>query len=113
MYVKGLFNKLASNPEIKLCVTVKLSKQYKIKHSYIEALALTNNMKPKVACRLMSNNLVHEILVICKYNAGKLLRDINSICITDKSDFSDPSNSKHSEPYYNETAYMQTYFSTM
>ena len=33
-------------------------------------------------------------------------------CITDKSDFGDPSHSKHSEPYFYETAYKHAFQTT-
>ena len=40
------------------------------------------------------------------------MRDITATCITDKSDFGDPSHSKHSEPYFYETAYKHAFQST-
>ena len=55
---------------------------------------------------------MHEILAIRKFNAGKFLkhvREVNSLCIADKSDFGDPSHSKHSEPYFYETAYKHAF----
>jgi len=61
---------------------------------------------------LASSNLVHEILAIHKLNAGKFLkyvRNVNSLCITDKSDFGDPSHSKHSEPFFYDTAYKHAF----
>jgi len=69
-------------------------------------------MKSKIACHLASSNLVHEILAICKRNAGKFLkhvRDVNSLCITDKPDFGDPSHSKHSEPFFYDMAYKHAF----
>ena len=82
---------------------MKLNKLF---NSYTKTL--TNKIKSKVACRLASSHLVQEILAIRKFNAGKFLkhfREVNSLCIADKSDFGDPSHSKHSEPYFYETAY--------
>ena len=37
------------------------------------------------------------------------MRDINATRITDKSDFGDPSHSKHSEPYFYETKYKHAF----
>ena len=56
-YAEGLLNKLLCNAEIKLCLTMKLNKLFK---SYTKTL--TNKMKSKLACRLASKHLVHEIL---------------------------------------------------
>ena len=106
-YVDDLIGNLMRNPEIKLCLTMKLNKMF---NSYTKTL--TNKMKSKVACRLASSHLVHEILTIRKFNAGKFLkyvREVNSLCISDKSDFGDPSHSKHSEPYFYETAYKHAF----
>ena len=106
-YVDDLIGNLMCNPEIKLCLTMKLNKLF---NSYTKTL--TNKIKSKVACRLASSHLVHEILTIRKFNAGKFLkyvREVNSLCISDKSDFSDPSHSKLSEPYFYETAYKHAF----
>ena len=106
-YVDDLIGNLIRNPEITLCLTMKLNKMF---NSYTKTL--TNKMKSKVACRLASSHLVHEILTIRKFNAGKFLkyvREVNSLCISDKSDFGDPSHSKHSEPYFYETAYKHAF----
>ena len=68
---------------------MKLNKLF---NSYTKTL--TNKMKSKVACHLASSHLVHEIQVIRKFNGGKFLkhvREVNSLCIADKSDFGDPS----------------------
>ena len=92
------------NPEVKLCLTLKLCKQFE---SF--AQKLSKNMKSKTACRLAVRNLVHEILSFCKTNAGKFLkhvRDVNSLTIDSKIDIGDPSHSAHSEPFYYEIAYL-------
>ena len=81
------------NPEIKLCLTLKLCKQCP---SYTEKLS--NKMKAKTACRLAARNLVHDILSLRKTNAGKFLkhvREVNSVTIDSKTDFGDPSHSNH------------------
>ena len=106
-FVEGLSNKLMCNIDIKLCLTMKLDQQF---NSYTDTL--TNKVKAKVACELASTNLVNEILAIRKLNAGKFLkhvRDINSLCISNKSDFGEPSHSKHSEPFFYETAYKHAF----
>ena len=56
-YVEGLLGEFMGNPEIKLCLTLKLRKQFP---SYTEKLS--NKMKAKTACRLAARHLVHEIL---------------------------------------------------
>ena len=52
-------------------------------------------MKSKVACRLASSHLVHEVLIICKFNAGKFLKYVREV-----------------EPYFYETAYKHAFQST-
>ena len=106
-YVEGLLGEFMGNPEIKLCLTLKLRKQFP---SYTEKLS--NKMKAKTACRLAARHLVHEILSLRKKNAGKFLkhvRDINSLTIDSKTDFGDPSHSVHSEPFYYDTAYLHSF----
>ena len=106
-FVEGLFSKLFGSTDIKLGLTMKLNKLFK---TY--AATLTSKMKSKVACQLASKNLVNEILAIRKLHAGKFLkhvRDVNSLCITNKSDFGEPSHSKHSEPFFYETAYKHAF----
>lgn len=51
-YVEGLLSKLMHNPEIKLCLMLKLCKQFP---SYTEKLS--SKMKAKTACRLADPNL--------------------------------------------------------
>ena len=95
------------NPEVKVCLTLKLCKQFKC---YTEKL--NNKMKSKTACRLAAKNLVHQILSLRKSNAGKFLkhvREVNSLSINDKSEFGDPSHSVHSEPFYYETVYLHCF----
>ena len=92
------------NPEVKLCLILKLCKQFP---SYTQKLS--SKMKAKTACRLAARNLIHEILSLCKTNAGKFLkhvREVNSLTIESKADFDDPSQSAYSEPFYYETAYL-------
>ena len=60
-YVEGLLSEFMRNPEVKLCLTLKLCKQFP---SYIEKLS--NKMKAKTACRLAARNVVHEILSLRK-----------------------------------------------
>ena len=99
-----------SNTEVKLCLTMKLCKQFP---SY--AKKLSNKMKAKTACRLAAKNFVHEILGLHKTNAGKFLkyvRLIKSLTINSKSDFGDTLHSTHSEPFYYETAYLHSYQQT-
>ena len=59
--VEGLLGEFLHNPEVKLCLTLKLCKQFP---SYTEKLS--NKMKAKTACRLAARNLVHEILSLHK-----------------------------------------------
>ena len=96
-YVEGLLDEFMYNPEVKLCLTLKLCKQFR---TYTEKLS--NKMKAKTACRLAAKNLVHTILTLRKTNAGKFLkhvREVNCLDINDKSDFGDPLHSVHSEPF--------------
>ena len=84
-YVKGILNQLLHNPEVKLCLTSKLHKEFP---SYTKKLS--NKMKARTACRLAARNIAHGILSLRKTNAGKFLkhvREINSLTITSKSDF--------------------------
>ena len=72
-------------------------------------------MKAKTACRLAARHLVHEILSLRKKNAGKFLkhvREVNSLTIDSKTDFSDTSHSVHSEPFYYEMAYLHGFQTT-
>ena len=95
------------NPEIKLCLTLKLCNQFP---SYTRKFS--NKMKAKTACRLAARNLVHEILSLRKTNAGKFLRhvrEVNSLTIEIKADFGDPSHSTNNEPFYYETAYLYSF----
>ena len=106
-FVEGLLSILFGSTDIKLGLTMKLNKLFK---AY--AATLTNKMKSKVACQLALKNLVNEILAIRKLHAGKFLkhvRDVNWLCITKKSDFGEPSHSKHSEPFFYETAYKHAF----
>ena len=106
-YVEGLLDEFMHNPEVKLCLTLRLCEQFP---SYTQKLS--NKMKAKTACRLAARNLVHEILNLCKTNAGKFLkhvREVNSLAIESKSDFGDTSHSAHSEPFYYETAYLHAF----
>lgn len=106
-YVEGLLGKFMHNPEIKLCLTLKLCKQFP---SYTEKLS--NKMKSKTACLLAARNVVHEILKLRKTNAGKFLkhvREVHSLTIDSKTDFGDPSHSAHSEPFYYDTAYLHCF----
>ena len=57
-YVEGILGEFIGNPEIKLCLTLKLRKQFP---SYTEKLS--NKMKAKAACRIAARHLVHEILI--------------------------------------------------
>ena len=111
-YVEGILGEFMGNPEIKLCLTLKLRKQFP---SYTEKLS--NKMKAKTACRIAARHLVHEVLILRKKSAlilrkksaGKFLkhvRDVNSLTIDSKADFGDPSHSFHSEPFYYDTAYL-------
>ena len=68
-FVKGLISQFVCNPEVKLSLTLELSKQFK---SYTEKLS--NKLKSKTACRLAAKNLVHQILTLRKANAGKFLK---------------------------------------
>ena len=106
-YVEGLLDEFMCNPEVKLCLTLKLCKQFR---TYTEKLS--NNVKAKTACRLAAENLVHTIPTLRKTNAGKFLkhvREINCLDINDKADFGDPLHSVHSEPFYYETAYLHCF----
>ena len=106
-YVEGLLDEFMHNPEVKLCLTLRLCEQFP---SYTQKLS--NKMKAKTACRLAARNLVHEILNLLKTNAGKFLkhvREVNSLAIESKSDFGDTSHSAHSEPFYYETAYLHAF----
>ena len=99
-----------SNADVKLCLTMKLCKQFS---SYTKKLS--NKMKAKTACRLAAKNIVHEVLSLRKSNAGKFLKHvrlIKSLTINSKSDFGDTFHSTHSEPFYYETAYLHSYQQT-
>ena len=107
LYVEGLLREFMHNPEIKLCLTLKLCNQFP---SYTRKFS--NKMKAKTACRLAARNLVHEILSLRKTNAGKFLkhvREVNSLTIESKADFGDPSHSTNNEPFYYETAYLYSF----
>ena len=69
LHVEALLDKFMRIPEIKLCLTLELCKQFK---SYTEKLS--NKLKSKTACRLAAKNLVHQILTLRKTNAGKFLK---------------------------------------
>ena len=106
LYVEGLLGEFLRNPETKLCLTLELCKQFK---SYTDKLS--NKLKSKTACRLAAKNLVHQILNLCKINAGKFLkhvREVNPITISGRADFGEPMHSVHSEPYYYDTAYLHS-----
>ena len=106
-FVEGLFSILFGSTDVKLGLTMKLNKLFK---AY--AATLTSKMKLKVACQLASKNLLNEILAIRKLHAGKFMkhvRDVNSLCITKKSDFGEPSLSKHSGPFFYESAYKHAF----
>ena len=70
-YAEGIFNDLLQNAEVKLCLTLKLCKEFP---SYTKKLS--NKMKARTACRLAARNIVHETLSLCKTNAGKLLKHV-------------------------------------
>ena len=93
LYVEGLLREFMHNPEIKLCLTLKLCNQFP---SYTRKFS--NKMKAKTACS--------------KTNAGKFLkhvREVNSLTIESKADFGDPSHSTNNEPFYYETAYLYSF----
>ena len=103
-YVENIWNELLQNAEVKLCLTLKLCKEFP---SYTKKLS--NKMKARTACRLAARSIVHEILSLRKTNAGKFLkhvREINSLTINSRSDFGNTIHSAHSEPFYYETAYL-------
>ena len=74
LHVEALLDKFMHNPEIKLCLTLELCKQFK---SYTEKLS--NKLKSKTACRLAAKNLVHQIFTLRKTNVGKFLKCVREI----------------------------------
>ena len=98
-----LISKILSNPEIKHSLTMSFNVLFKD-----DVRTLDNKTKARTACELASRKLLHQVLLLWKFNAGMLLkhiRQVNSLQINGKEDFGKTGHSLSSEPYFYESSY--------
>jgi len=73
-YLSRLYDNISENLEMKLCATMRFKKI-----GVIINIAKQNKLKSKLACCMETKRLLHEVLNICKWNAGILLKQVREI----------------------------------
>jgi len=99
--------KMMSNPEVKLCLTMKLNRSFPC-----HVKRLSKNLRIKTVCRLAAKKLLHDALSLRKSNAGyflKQVRNINALEINAKDDFAEFFHTPNRKPFFYETAYKHNF----